>query len=281
MLYRPIGQRAAEQVVRGSPVHKALNDALAAKQSAPGPVRFAPQQAALGAADYELSIFQTRCVPTRHNLHDFFNGLVWLHLPATKQKLNALQAAEITAQRDAPRQSQAAGTGAAPAHQTMTSHRGRLRDALTLFDENAALLLEPSPRLPLLQALRHKAWQDAFIEQRALWDSAQVLIVGHALLEKLVSPRKAMTAHVYCPQPPLRHAGLEHTGALSLDELAQIDASLAAQLNPEYLRRMPFAHLPVLGVPAWCPDNHDVAFYDDASVFRPLRPGLPSIRAAS
>ncbi|MDB5826495.1 MAG: putative transrane protein, partial [Variovorax sp.] len=60
---------------------------------------------------YEAHIFEAGTVPTRDNLHDFFNGLTWLAFPQTKRRLNALQAGEI----------QRTGVGAA---------RGPLRDAL-------------------------------------------------------------------------------------------------------------------------------------------------------
>ena len=53
-----------------------------------GRVRFV-EQAALGAGEaYESFIARTACVPTRPNLHDFFNGLVWLVHPALKRRLN-------------------------------------------------------------------------------------------------------------------------------------------------------------------------------------------------
>jgi hypothetical protein len=167
-------------------------------------------------------------------LHDFFNGLVWLHFPKTKARLNELQAAAIVA----------AG---------VTQHRGKLRDALTLFDENAAFLIEPKSESTLLQAIRDKAWRHAFIDNRTAWQSAQLIIFGHALLEKLVSPRKAMTAHVFCPPTPIR----------ALD-----DAAITAALNAEHLATKPYAPLPVMGVPGWCRDNEASAFYDDTAVFR-------------
>jgi hypothetical protein len=69
---------------------------------------------------YEAFIHAQRCVPTRDNLHDFFNGLVWLHWPQLKLQMNRLQAAEIAS----------AGVGA---------RRGPLRDALTVLDENGAV----------------------------------------------------------------------------------------------------------------------------------------------
>jgi hypothetical protein len=81
----------------------------------------------------------------------------------------------------------------------------------------------------------------------------QLIIFGHALLEKLVSPRKAMTAHVFCAQTHIR----------VLD-----DVVIAAALNAEHLATKPYAPLPVMGVPGWCMDNEDAAFYDDTTVFR-------------
>jgi len=239
--YKPIGIRLAEQVLLGSPVHKALNDALVLNPHLGCPVRFVPQEESSGAAAYESFIWQTKTVPTRDNLHDFFNGLVWLHFPKIKARLNELQAAAIVA------------TG-------VTQHRGKLRDALTLFDENAAFLIEPKSESLLLQAIRDKAWRHVFVGERLAWQSTRLIIFGHALLEKLVSPRKAMTAHVFCPPSPLQ---------------AMDDGTIAALLAPEHLATKPYAPLPVMGVPGWCAKNNDAAFYDDASVFRALLKSQP------
>jgi capsid protein len=46
---------------------------------------------------YEQFIFEAGQVPTRENLHDFFNALCWMRFPRTKKRLNQLQAAEIAA----------------------------------------------------------------------------------------------------------------------------------------------------------------------------------------
>jgi hypothetical protein len=234
--YKPIGIKLAEQVHLGSPVHMALNDALDSNPHIHCPVRFVPQEESQGAAAYESFIWQTKTVPTRDNLHDFFNGLVWLHFPKTKARLNELQATAI----------ETAG---------VTQHRGKLRDALTLFDENAAFLIELNPKSALLQAIRDKAWQSVFIDARTAWQSAQLIIFGHALLEKLVSPRKAMTAHVFCQQIPI-------------DAAIDTDVQIAKQLSPEHLATKPFAPLPVMGVPGWCAENEETLFYDDDAVFR-------------
>ena len=63
--------------------------------SSPGPLRAVPQAALPEGVAYEAFIADRSSVPTRENLHDFFNGLCWLRFPLTKQRLNQLQAAEI------------------------------------------------------------------------------------------------------------------------------------------------------------------------------------------
>jgi hypothetical protein len=211
---------------QASPVALALNQTLARRPSSATalPLRFVPQGALLAGEAYEAFIHRTAQVPTRDNLHDFFNGLVWLQQPALKCRLNALQAAEINR----------AGIGTV---------RGPLRDALTLFDENGAVLVAPEV---LLAALRQRDWQALFITHRCRWAEASLTLVGHALLEKLATaPRKALTAHV-----------------LLVDPLALDAAGWAAK---------PFWPLPVLGVPGWWPGNDNPAYYADAAVFRPRR----------
>ena len=87
------------------------------------------------------------------------------------------------------------------------------------------------------------------------------MLFGHALLEKLVSPYKSVTGHVYRAPVPLRLG----------DDLAAWDAWLAARLTAAELATKPFTPLPVLGVPGWWPANEDPAYYADAGVFRPRR----------
>jgi hypothetical protein len=228
--WRARGAAVAHSVRSGVAQTAALNEAARA------PVRFVPQSALPSGVAYEQYIFDTGRVPTRDGLHDFFNGLVWHALPLTKQRLNALQAAQIER------------TGVRPV-------RGPARDALTLFDENAALLQAPDA---LWQALVAKDWPRLFGDLRPLWREAQLLLFGHALMEKLVAPRKSMCAHVY------RVLAAER----SMDS---IDAWLAQDLSADQLAAKPFAHLPVLGVPGWWAANENPAFYQDASVFRPPR----------
>lgn len=215
------------------------------------PVRFAPGDAAPAGEAYEAFIRRTGQVPTRDNLHDLFNGLVWLHFPRTKARLNELQAAEIARQ----------GVGAV---------RGPVRDAITLFDENGALLLAPEP---LWQALLARDWGALFTTHRALWAQARLVLFGHALMEQLVAPRKNLTAHVLVERlaPDM---GPCHGPVTALDQ------ALAVRLSAERLATKPFTPLPVLGVPGWWAANADPAFYADTGVFRPPRPPKPTPPAA-
>src|SRR5262245_47504369 len=59
-------------------------------------VRFVEQAALPDDEPYESFIARTACVPTRDNLHDLFNGLVWLSCPRAKRRLNLIHAEEIT-----------------------------------------------------------------------------------------------------------------------------------------------------------------------------------------
>ena len=197
------------------------------------PVRFVQQSALPAGEAYESYIFNSKQCPTREGLHDFFNGLMWLRFPRTKARLNQLQAAQITA----------GGIGQV---------RGPVRDALTLFDENMAFLRAPAP---LWDALLAKRWSVVFTELRPLWAQSHLVLFGHALMEKLVFPRKAITAHVLLVHP-------------TTDAFADLDAWVAAALHPDQLAVKPFANLPVLGVPGWWTANEAPGFYEDAAVFR-------------
>jgi hypothetical protein len=221
-----------EAVVRAANGETSVASALQAIKPPSAP-DFVHQDHLPAGQAYEAHIFRTRTVPTRDNLHDFFNGLVWLAFPEAKRRLNELQAAEIAR----------TGIGAT---------RGPLRDALTLFDENGAVLDAPAA---LWEALVARDWHALFVTRRALWSEARLLVFGHALLEKLVAPRKAATAHVLLPDTARSNA---------LD-----DAALAQRLGPEWLAQKPFVPLPVLGVPGWCAANVSAEYYDDPKVFRP------------
>jgi len=145
------------------------------------PVRFVPAAQQPAGEAYEAFIARSGCVPTRDNLHDHFNRLVWRAYPSLKRQLNRLHAAAIAEHGIGPR-------------------RGALRDALTLFDENGALWPDAPPALA--EALVARDWHALFVTRRAQWQGQRLQIVGHALLEQLaVAPRRALTAHVLLTDP--------------------------------------------------------------------------------
>jgi len=201
-----------------------------------GGVQFVPQSALPGGEAYEAFIRRTGQVPTRDNLHDLFNGLVWQTFPQSKSQLNCLHHEEISANG-------------------VTATRGPVRDAATLFDENGALLQAPEP---LWQALLVRDWHRLFVTLRPLWQQARLTLFGHALMEQLVNPRKNITAHVLIEQ-------------FAIDKSIDLDQVLTSKLSAQRLAAKPFAPLPVLGIPGWWAANTDPIFYADSKVFRPLR----------
>jgi hypothetical protein len=198
-------------------------------------VEFVSQSELPAEIAYEAFIFATKRIPTRDNPHDFFNGLCWLRFPQAKSRLNFLQAQEITSQG-------------------VSASRGPLRDALTLFDENV-LLLQASDEL--WHALQARDWKKLFGKLRDEWQSAHIVIFGHALLEKLVTPYKSITAHVF-----------RVASDVDAKDDQALDVWLAANLQPDYLATKPYVPLPVLGIPGWWPDNETISFYEDKKVFR-------------
>ncbi|WP_020656216.1 DUF3025 domain-containing protein [Massilia niastensis] len=223
--------------------------ALGLRNHAGLPLRFVPQAALPEGAAYEEFIGATGQVPTRDNLHDFFNGLVWQTFPLIKRQLNALQAAQIAA----------AGVG---------KSRGPARDAATIFDENAALLVVRADDAgrALVDALRGHRWLEALFHRRAMFGpDAQLCLFGHALMEKLVAPRKAITAHTR-----VTFAGDEYFSLDGEARRAWLDAAVAGALELEGLSTSSFTPLPVLGVPGWWP-GQDADFYLESTVFRPKR----------
>lgn len=209
---------------------------------------------------YEAHIAATGGVPTRENLHDFFNALVWFSYPRVKATLNARQARAIE-------------------HDGIGGSRGAERDALTLFDENAVVFVTSDPLLS--RALIEFDWRRLFVTERAAWGRrCLVRPFGHALLEKLIRPYKACTGHAWIVDdaPPeffdwplaRQTAWLDETIAAALfaaPTSASAFASASTSASASLSSRM-FAPLPILGVPGWWPANSDPVFYDDDRVFR-------------
>ncbi|MCV2368457.1 DUF3025 domain-containing protein [Paucibacter oligotrophus] len=234
--YRQTGEALTADLRAGATVAEALNRRLPERpiRLSHGDLCFVAQADLPAGEAYEAFIHRSACVPTRDNLHDLLNGLIWLHWPELKTGLNAAHIEAL------------AVSGGVQAQ------RGRLRDALTVVDENAALLQAPPE---LCEALVARDWQRLFIHLRPLWAQARLHLIGHALLEKLMQPRKPICAHVL---------------VMPLDGCA---ALIDAPLDPAWLAGKPFHPLPVLGVPAWWAGNEDENFYADTGVFRPAARG--------
>ena len=200
------------------------------------------------AMPYEQAVATFGAVPTRVDgpgaLHDLLNALAWLCFPQVKAVLHQLQATEIA--RD--------GIGAV---------RGRIRDGVTLLDENGILLVVRHP--VDATRLRERAWCRLLIEDRARW-GAEIFAVplGHGLVERLVRPYPALTAHVRPLRLPPAWFALP-----PLKQMRQLDRVAAARLRARPPLPGALDPLPVLGVPGWWADNLDPAFYRNPRVFRP------------
>ena len=253
--WRELGESTAQLALKQQSVAEALNALKAALQSAAkrdanahnqertatdqlNEIKFVPQSALPEGQAYEDFIFKTAQIPTRDGLHDFFNGLCWHRFPLAKRRLNQLQAADIEAQG-------------------ISATRGPVRDALTLFDENVVLMHAPDEVWAALQA---RDWLSLFVDLREQWQQVHWVLFGHALVEKLVTPYKSITGHVY----RIAHA-------VDPQDEAALDAWLVQDLQPAKLATKPYEPLPVLGIPGWCADNAERAYYEDTQVFRPKR----------
>jgi hypothetical protein len=239
--------QTARRIVSAERSHSVADALNAAAAGIDDFVRFVNQSELPAGESYEAFIARTACVPTRDNLHDLFNGLMWLSYPKTKRRLNTLQAQQI----------EQLGT---------SGPRGKLRDAMTVFDENAAILRAPAT---LVDALRTRDWYTLFVERRADWHTTELILFGHALLEKLMQPRKAITAHVWLIDENVTPRAGGNAGNVGSDR--QHDETLALSLTCERLSAKDFLPLPVLGVPGWWAANEDPDFYNDADVFRSRR----------
>jgi hypothetical protein len=233
--YSDLKKRVLHKISEGCTVAEALN----AVRHPHFPVRFVPQSELPPTEAYEIFIFEHGRIPTRDLWHDLLNGLVWLRFPELKKRLNLFQAQEI---RKLPLQG---GKGI----------RGSIRDRLTIFDENAALW---QPSLELEQALRARNWKKLFVELKCQWQDKPLLLIGHALMEKLLQPRKDITAHIWL---------IPHDKSLSR-WICELDASFFSQKN--------WLPMPILGIPNWYWANQEEGFYDDPQVFRPLPSALSS-----
>ena len=222
-------------------------------------LRFVSQDALPEGEAYESFIATTGNIPTRDNLHDLFNGSIWLTFPKTKALLNYYHMCEI-------------------AKKGISASRGRVRDTITVFDENGAILITAEPSIG--EALVNFDWQTSLITSRASWDNPQqtstdskknakavVYIFGHALLEKLLQPRKPLCAHSV-----VIYVSPEFFALDTSERVQYVDNQLANYmdklLSQEDVTPRKLSPLPILGVPHFWAENADPSFYDDSQVFR-------------
>ena len=199
---------------------------------------------------YEARIYLRGELQVRgRNWHDLFNVLAWLAYPLTKRELNRRH--YLAWQKEHTE-------GPSP-------RRGRVRDALTLFDESGAIVAASDPAL--LDDVRNFRWKRLFWERRErLRESARVFVFGHALFEKALDPYVGMTAHsllIALDRDRL-------TGPRVVDDLDALVSELIRN-SRDLDEPRALAPLPVLGVPGWWLDTEREEFYDDIAYFRPGR----------
>ena len=246
-------QPALERLDQGSfPDAEALCRLLPAGSCSHGgePIQFVAASTIPGV-EYERHIYQTGQVSTREeSRHDLFNALVWARFPKLKAAINAVHFRQTD---NRP------GTG-----------RGPVRDALTLLDESGAIVV--STRAGVLDRVARHDWGEVFAETGASsgkdWmpDQLNVLVCGHALLEKFLSPYKSITAKVLLVQLDESGAELDREGLIrGLDQaLARLILDGSALRSPADL-----SPLPLMGVRGWWPlGAQNEAFYADTGVFR-------------
>lgn len=195
---------------------------------------------------YECRIWENGEVATRpDNWHDFFNALVWLTFTQTKVAVSACHVEAMTAPGEA---------------------RGRIRDALTHFDECGIVVLSSQPEL--LDLLRGFEWKKLFVERREEVKRAmRFVIFGHATYEQVLQPFRGLTAKAV-----LYDVSEDWLQMPDAAQVAAVDARLAADLaSGRYQRPRDFQPLPLLGIPGVTPDSEDPAYYDDTWQFRPGR----------
>lgn len=220
------------------------------------PIRFVDQACLPEGEAYESFIANTGKIPTRDNHHDLLNGLIWLNFPHAKAVFNELHAKDIL-------------------QHGIHNARTALRNALTVFDENGGIVVS-SDKL-LLEQLQAFKWQAVLVTHRTNWLAQHRTIAffpfGHALLEKLVNPRKNITSHTLLIL--VDEGWFEQSIASQRNQLDAAIAKLFRQLampdladNAVKLSSKSFQPLPVMGIPGYSDDNVIPAFYKDEAVFR-------------
>lgn len=245
------------------PLHAWLNDYFADNKIILNnyqdkPLVFSHQNDLPHGTAYEQFIGDFHKIPTRDNLHDWFGACVWSVFGRAKAILNKHHLRHIFVD-------------------DTQNKRNRVRDAITVFDENGIVLAVSTEQIgqQIASRLCHFDWQHSLVAPRQYWHNpdqpnnqthAQCFLFGHALLEQLINPRKNLCGHTLVVS-----VQAEFFGWTMDEKLAYLDQLLAQQLD-DWLGRddatpRDLQPLPVLGIPYfWA--NQDDEFYQDTSVFR-------------
>jgi len=138
-----------------------------------------PEASLLGGRTYEASILEKQQIPTRaHNLHDFFNALIWLNFPLSKYALHK-RAYEVQSEWSDRHEVQ---------------KRCPLADRLTCFDEGGILFeVSQGQSRSAVEALiqsRDDINKKAFVERYR----ESFTLFGHGMMEVMMKGNAAIYA---------------------------------------------------------------------------------------
>lgn len=208
---------------------------------------------------YESFIDSYKQIPTRDNLHDWFGACVWLVFYQSKSVLNQYHIRNI-------------------ADNTSQNKRNRIRDAITVWDENGIILAVCDDDIghTIIQYLQEFSWQNALYQSRDFWytphnqnSKIQAFVFGHALLEQLIVPRKNLCGHAFVIKVNKEFFQKTHNQQYrDLDTI--VSKNLSIWLQNQNTTPKDLQPLPVLGIPYFW-ENQTIDFYADTSVFRTKR----------
>lgn len=223
------------------------------------PLTFTHQNDLEHGTAYEAHIGIHHKIPTRDNLHDWFGACIWSAFPKTKSLLNAKHLHHINENHT-------------------NNKRNRVRDTITVFDENGAVLVVADDEIghKIATGLQNFDWQTCLVANRQYWDNyttfhqndkskAKIFIFGHALLEQLINPYKSLCSHTFIIRvnPSFFNLPIDKQLTILDNKLAiEMDKFLSDTVTPRNLNP-----LPILGVPYFW-ENDNPKFYDDTFVFR-------------
>lgn len=198
------------------------------------------------AQQYEPRIYLKGEVQVReNNWHDFFNTMVWLTFPKTKVVLNSIQYNNLKQRLN------------------KSKIRNSIENALTLFDENGAVIV--SCNKELIDLFKNFQWKELFWNRRKEVElQMKFFIFGHSIYEKALNPYLGMTASsvAFIVDELFLKKHID-------DQLTSIDELLFnAVENGNITSPKQLAPLPILGIPGWFSDNACASYYDNKTYFR-------------